>query len=57
VTVAMLALVGSATLVAIIATVCGGVKLAGAVYNPLDDSVPNDGLMVQMTAVFVVFAT
>lgn len=42
---------GSATLVAVMVTVCGVVIDEGAVYKPLT-KVPNDGVMDQLTDVF-----
>jgi len=41
----------SATLVAVMVTVCGALIAAGAVYNPFD-RLPTKGVMDQTTAVF-----
>jgi hypothetical protein len=57
VTVALEDLVASAALVAVIVTVWVALMLDGAVYRPLVDSVPTDGLMLQVTAVFVLPVT
>ena len=50
-------LVGSATLVAVNVIVCCAGMLLGAVYRPVDEIVPTDGLIVQITAVLEVFCT
>jgi hypothetical protein len=52
-TVAVAFLVLSAELVAVTVTVCAEVIDAGAVYRPLVEIVPADGLIAQVTAVFV----
>src|SRR5579863_8351006 len=57
VTVAVADLVVSATLVAVMVTVCAEEIVPGAVYKPLLDSVPADGLMLQVTAVLLVPVT
>lgn len=55
-TVAVADFVGSATLVAVMVTVCGELIEAGAVYRPLT-SVPTAGFIDQVTAVFVLPVT
>ena len=50
-TVAVADFVGSATLVAVMVTVCAALMLEGAVYNPFD-RVPSEGGMDQVTEVF-----
>ena len=47
---------GSATLVAVMVTVCEELITDGAVYNPFD-KVPTAGFMVQVTAVFTLPVT
>ena len=51
-TAAVAALVLSAELVAVTVTVCADVIDAGAVYRPLVEMVPTDGLIAHVTAVF-----
>src|SRR5215467_897647 len=53
-TVALADLVGSATLVAVMVTVCAEEIVAGAVYNPPVVRVPTDGFILQVTAVLLV---
>ena len=57
VTVAVPDLLESATLVAVIVIVCVELIVAGAVYRPLAESVPTEGLMLQVTAVLLVPVT
>jgi hypothetical protein len=57
VTVAVAYLVVFATLVARIVTICCEVTLAGAVYKPVGEIKPSDGLRLQLTRVFVVPVT
>jgi hypothetical protein len=52
--VALADLVGSATLWAVTATVCDVRILDGAVYRPVEEIVPTNGLIDQVTAVFLV---
>ena len=47
-------LVGSTALWAVTVTVCNAETLAGAVYNPPVEIVPDDGLMDHVTAVLLV---
>jgi len=54
VTEALAILVGSAALVAETTTVCGEVMDPGAIYKPLGEIVPTEGLTAQVTAVLVV---
>ena len=53
-TLALVDLVGSATLWAVTVTVCDVGILKGAVYRPAEEIVPTDGLMDQVTAVLLV---
>ena len=57
VTVAVVDFEVSTTLVAVMVIVCVEVIVAGAVYKPLAESVPTDGLMLQVTAELVVPVT
>ena len=52
--VALVDLVGPATLWAVIVTVCDVRILDGAVYRPAGEIVPTDGLIDQFTAVLLV---
>ena len=52
--VAVPAFVGSTTLAAVMVRVCGVVMAEGAAYDPFDDRVPTDGVIDQVTPVFVV---
>lgn len=54
VTAAMAVFVVSAALVAITVTACGEVMELGAVYKPLVEMTPTEGLSAQVTAVLVV---
>lgn len=49
--------VGSATLVAMMLTVCACRMAAGAVYAPFDETEPTAGTMDQVTALFSAFVT
>ena len=51
-TAALALLVVSATLVAVTVTICWVAMVLGAVYRPALDSVPTEGLIDQVTAVF-----
>jgi hypothetical protein len=57
VSVALDDLVGSATLCAVTVTVCDVRILDGAVYRPVEEIVPTDGLIDQVTAVLLVAKT